>query len=556
MSQREPRIQADESGAIMVVGIVMGAFLVGALWHVASIGDAIIWRERAQDAADTAAFEAAVWNARGMNTLVLINIIMSLVMAVLVLWRTAMVFLSVIVGVISISCLVSIFLPNPATGAICSVGGPRLPWFAEKLIKMKNKDDEFSVKIINILSGMSMAQKVVSTATPIVGAVATSDDANDAYEVSAVWPATAALFPTVERLTGSPFTPCRSRSPDPSVDDFVQKRLGIGVSLPSQEDRFAVLCQKGGEFLPNQIGGFLERLGFTGAAGFVDAVGGVIGAITGSLPGVFCTPGATQIPQEIKDTLAGAAKNRCEEKKRDSRVFVTDSNGVSVEKWPKEGGASGEYVDEFDMDDCMTKASKRTEIEGLNGRKPDCARPAKVWEYATNGNVAMQAFSWVDKEPKMLARNDKGLDVADGPQAGNVTEVETAWTRAQAEMFFDCTGPWATGACMGNGGWALRWKARLRRIQPVDQMIAEAGEAVVVQSLVSGLYRIFGKMTKNVARSRFGMPDILTTNLADTWLTNELLRVQARNAAFRSDAFENVGSFLVRNPPSRSTVIH
>ncbi len=114
----------------------------------------------------------------------------------------------------------------------------------------------------------------------------------------------------------------------------------------------------------------------------------------------------------------------------------------------------------------------------------------------------------------MLARNDKGLDVADGPRAGNVTEVETAWTRAQAEMFFDCTGPWATGSCMGNGLWALRWKARLRRIQPVDQMIAEAGEAVVVQSLVSGLYRIFGKMTKNVARSKFGMPDILTSNLA------------------------------------------
>ncbi len=33
---------------------------------------------------------------------------------------------------------------------------------------MKNKDDEFSVKIINILSGMSMAQKVTPTATPIV----------------------------------------------------------------------------------------------------------------------------------------------------------------------------------------------------------------------------------------------------------------------------------------------------------------------------------------------------------------------------------------------------
>ncbi len=100
-----------------------------------------------------------------------------------------------------------------------------MPWFAEKLIKMKNKDDEFSVKIINILSRMSMAQKVVSTATPIVGAVATSDDANDAYEVSAVWPATAALFP---RWSASPasFHALQESEPDPSVDDFVQKRLG------------------------------------------------------------------------------------------------------------------------------------------------------------------------------------------------------------------------------------------------------------------------------------------------------------------------------------------
>jgi hypothetical protein len=556
MSTPEQSLEKGESGAIMVVGIVMGAILVGAIWHIASVGDAIIWRERAQDAADSAAFEAAAWNARGMNVLVLINIVMSLVMAILVLWRMAMIFLSVIVGIISISCLVSIFLPNPATGAVCTVGGPRLPWFTEKLIKMKNKDDEFSVKIINILSGMSMAQKVVSTATPIVGALATADDTNDAYEVNAGFAATAALFPTVERLSGKPFTACKDRSPNPSADDFVQKRLGVVFSLPSQEDRFAVLCQKGGEFLPNQIAGFLERMGFDGGAGFIDAVGGVIGAITGSLPGVFCTPGATAIPQEIKDTFAGAAKNRCEEKKRDSRVFVTDSNGVSVEKWPKEGGNPGEYVDEFDMDDCMTKASKRAEIEGLNGRKPDCARPFKVWEYATNGNVAMQAFSWVEKEPRMLSRNDRGLDVADGPRLGNVTEAETGWTRAQAEMFYDCTGPWAQGQCMMDSAWAIRWKARLRRIQPLDQMIAEAGEAVVVNSVVSGLYRIFGKMTKNLARSKLGMPDILTTNLADTWLTNELIRKRAREAAFRSDAFENVGNFLVRNPPSRSTVIH
>ncbi|HEX2673594.1 MAG TPA: hypothetical protein VHM25_22100, partial [Polyangiaceae bacterium] len=66
---REPNqnLTQDSRGAILIVGIVFGVLLVGALWHIAGIGDAIAWRERAQDAADAGAFENAVWNARGMN---------------------------------------------------------------------------------------------------------------------------------------------------------------------------------------------------------------------------------------------------------------------------------------------------------------------------------------------------------------------------------------------------------------------------------------------------------------------------------------------------------
>ncbi len=115
----------------MVVGIVMGGFWSKALWHVASVGDAIIWRERTLRTQRTPPRSRPPCGTRGMNTLVLINIVMSLVMAVLVLWRTAMVFLSgdrrrhqhLLSG--------EHLLTNPATGAICTVGGPRLPWFAE-----------------------------------------------------------------------------------------------------------------------------------------------------------------------------------------------------------------------------------------------------------------------------------------------------------------------------------------------------------------------------------------------------------------------------------------
>src|SRR5688572_26207086 len=91
----DPRNLIRETrGAALVVGIVMGVILVGGLWHIASLGDAIIWRERAQDAADAGAFENAVWTARGMNVIVSLNIIMALILSILVMWRIVMVLLA------------------------------------------------------------------------------------------------------------------------------------------------------------------------------------------------------------------------------------------------------------------------------------------------------------------------------------------------------------------------------------------------------------------------------------------------------------------------------
>lgn len=66
----------DQGGATMVMGVFMGAFLVGLIYYVWGVGSAITFRERMQDAADTGAFDAAVVHARGMNVMVLLNIIM------------------------------------------------------------------------------------------------------------------------------------------------------------------------------------------------------------------------------------------------------------------------------------------------------------------------------------------------------------------------------------------------------------------------------------------------------------------------------------------------
>ncbi len=78
------RLGCDERGAIMVLGVFMAIFLTAALYYLIGIGEAIWQRERMQDAADAAAFSAAVVHARGMNLIALINMVMAALLAVLV----------------------------------------------------------------------------------------------------------------------------------------------------------------------------------------------------------------------------------------------------------------------------------------------------------------------------------------------------------------------------------------------------------------------------------------------------------------------------------------
>lgn len=62
----------DERGIVMVLALPLAMVLVFALWHVARVGDAVLERERVQDAADAVAFESASLHARGMNALALL----------------------------------------------------------------------------------------------------------------------------------------------------------------------------------------------------------------------------------------------------------------------------------------------------------------------------------------------------------------------------------------------------------------------------------------------------------------------------------------------------
>ena len=96
----------------MLIGLLMAVFLVGILYHVVGIGDAVLHRERMQDAADAAAFSGAVLHARGMNLVVLINIIMAALLAILVALKLLQSLLHI---AIALCAALSFFVPALAS---------------------------------------------------------------------------------------------------------------------------------------------------------------------------------------------------------------------------------------------------------------------------------------------------------------------------------------------------------------------------------------------------------------------------------------------------------
>ena len=77
----------DERGVIMVVGVIFSLLLIGCAWFIIGVGNAIAYKENLQNAADSAAFAAAVYDARGMNLLAMVNIIMALTLTMLVVGK-------------------------------------------------------------------------------------------------------------------------------------------------------------------------------------------------------------------------------------------------------------------------------------------------------------------------------------------------------------------------------------------------------------------------------------------------------------------------------------
>ncbi len=557
-------VKDDTRGAIMIIGIVAGAILVGALWHIASVGDAILWRERAQDAADAAVFENAVWHARGMNMCAAINIVMAAVLSILVIWRTILILVTIALVIATILCVVTLGTGCGFAGAVLRV----------ETFMLRN-DNKVANGVVRVLGAMNAAEVAVATATPLVALGTSKVHTESAYAVQSAWTQSMSLLPSINDKGFQQLQRCAKgwktgtavkKKPKPGskadyygkFNDYInQSRMGFVVSLPVQLETYGLLCDKAGQFVLNSLAGILESMGVpSGAIEGIDKAKVALGGIVSMLPGLFCAPMGT--PPGIQQMLDDQSKESCRSDKDKDRVFVAGSGGTEI----KYKDSSGKLVGEDDyVKDCAKKKKKdaKDKIDDAFKQTGDqygfaeCGQPSKVWEWAVNGNVFMRSFSEVKKDTPMLSRDDKGLMVG-AFQGAKLESVDTDDIIAHAEIFYDCKGPWASGTCRSNAMWALRWKARLRRVQSVGKLVSTALEPIIVSTLTQAINELANEKVNDFVKKKFKVPPILFPKLKETWIARYVKTNLVMGGLYGSEGFEKVGSLVERASADSGTI--
>ena len=422
----------DQRGAILIGAVVMGALLTVAVLYLLEIGQAIVVRERLQDAADAAAFESAVWHARGMNATAVLNILMSAALAVMAVTRQ-----------IELVCLL---VPG---GQSC----------ASALLRFETRAARYIDTSMNVVQQIQVG---IAIQTPLMAAALSSgvpgSFAGDGEPVMSGGAASLALMPVaVDRLLqlrphyedGPEGAPHPGYRPEQLSDFPVRLPEVLGTpglafpSLPVQAGSFDELCGRASSFIPEQQDQLLDRYAdVPGIRPVLDFIGG---ALTGPIArpllrwagehfsDLLCRPAEDVLNQVVADIAGqacdGAEQNRERERTRIQQENEADPDGPQQtvpDPWSTQDQQTC-------MDDEEGEAREQQRVVHFD------AVPAALYGLAENGNPFLHVWS--------TART-----AGDG-------DTPSRSTVAEAEYYFDCD------ADCGEALWRPGWTARMRRFR-------------------------------------------------------------------------------------------
>lgn len=149
-------------------------------------------------------------------------------------------------------------------------------------------------------------------------------------------------------------------------------------------------------------------------------------------------------------------------------------------------------VPNIDREYCKEAQSPACTGGGGGGGSPHVK---KVFSEAKNGNDYM-AF-WSQVRGKQFDKEREGVEIA-AYQKGKTYDEGNNIAFAQSEIYFDCTGDFATCNKDEHAMWAPRWTSRLRRVH--TPVISFAGDTTVKQVLANN--QRWNQMRKQLLESR------------------------------------------------------
>jgi hypothetical protein len=483
---RQPRsLRSDDSGTIIVIAIFMSAALVGCIWYMFGLGEAMVYRQQLRAAADATAFASAVIDATGMNIISMINIAMAVALSVLLALQ--IVFL---IGIVL--TVISALLEIPTLGAVTPVT-LGLVDFDVQMFNIINKVQEpvfMTIAALNVTAGvegmlvpwvsMNQARKV-----PLLYKSAREPAGFfQPFSLSLIPTRVPFLFNWGESKLGDALkanVPILQKLSDKGIS-INPAKVDAGITkygLPVTDEKYPVLCEHAAHQLVQEFQ-YLSPLGAISQAmhadGLLDGFTYFFGLFVGQFPGVFCSG---------VDPLL-AFKNQL-------GVDIDRIDGVisGAKKIP----ILKAIVKPLEAFQGLAKKANEVTSKSSNGQFWRFSMyPMKPAELYSNGNSFGQVWATIggDNAPTLGAIT--GVDVATWGRRGATTKTEANETMdyAEAEFYYDCgvgaaqasvgrsdsSGAWVD--CKYNAMWNMFWKARVTRWQPV--------EIPVLKAILLGIY--------------------------------------------------------------------
>ncbi len=359
-----------------------------------------------QEAADAVAFSAAIAEARGMNIIVLINMVMAAILAV----RVALNMLILIIGILA--AVFDIIAAIPLFGSWAIPIASALDTAEATLVEL---DETLTPIIDEALQGLHVAWTAVKDATP-------------ALVEATVVPEMIKHYPLISQ--GLELTP------PPALGSF---------ELPVENGSNDKLCKEAGKAVGAIIG---DLLGGGSSSGLGKVLGDITSAIDGADPSYFCQLPGTSVgpaPSSLCDTANNAATSAGGapfDAGEDAGAAIQSACSGKGKTGTPLSGAAEEY----------SPAQVRTDPPWWNG-----INDAQIGTALTASDKAIQFANYDPKFAKIAAH---GAITVKDPSA---TSGQTL-AFAQAEYFYDQPGAWP--GLQDDAMWNYYWRARFRLTRP------------------------------------------------------------------------------------------